>query len=321
MTLSLHNRGLGTGKLTRLHRMLYQYGNRNGTLLLLPYDHGLEHGPRDFAANPESADPHYVLDLAIRARFNGVALQIGQARKCYASFAGRIPLVVKLNGKTEIPSDDAPLSPLNATVEEAVSLGADAVGYTLYVGSSRQADDFTAFRSVRQECERYGIPLIVWAYPRGADIARKGGRDSFYAVDYAARVAAELGADVVKVNWPSPVTSPQVPEEYRVHLSDADRISAIVRSAGSALVLLSGGDLADTAVLLERAGIALRAGAVGLIFGRNVLKRTSGEALEFAEQLRGVLRRSPEGQAGGGVDGQEWSVVGRPDASGVAGDR
>ncbi|NUT49476.1 MAG: fructose-bisphosphate aldolase [Saccharothrix sp.] len=303
MTSSLHDRGLGTGKLVRLHRMLYQHGNRNGTLLLLPYDHGLEHGPRDFAANPESADPHYVLDLAIRAGFNGVALQIGPARKYYGSFAGRIPLVVKLNGKTEIPPDDEPLSPLNATVEEAVSLGADAVGYTLYVGSPRQAEDFSALSTVRQECERYGIPLIVWAYPRGEAIARKGGRDSFYAIDYAARVAAELGADVVKVNWPSAVTSPHVPEEYRVDLSDADRISAIVRSAGRALVLLSGGDLADPAVLLERAGIALRSGAVGLIFGRNVLKRTSGEALAFAERLHEVLRRSPDGLAGGEVAG------------------
>lgn len=289
MPLSLADRGLGLGKLTRLHRMLFQHGARNGTALLLPYDHGLEHGPRDFMANPASADPRYVIDLAVAGNFNGVVLQIGQARKCYGLFAGQIPLVVKLNGKTEIPPDDEPLSPLNATVEEAVAIGADAVGYTLYVGSPRQDEDFAALRTVRQESEKYGMPLIIWAYPRGSAIARVGGRNSFYAVDYAARVAAELGADVVKVNWPSAHRSLQVPEEYHVDLAVADQLAAIVRSAGRALVLLSGGDIAEGDLLLDRAAVALDAGAAGLIFGRNFLKRDRGEALDLAVKLHKVL--------------------------------
>jgi fructose-bisphosphate aldolase, class I len=289
MPLSLADRGLGVGKLTRLHRMLYRYGARDGTALFLPYDHGLEHGPRDFMANPDSADPRYVIDLAVRGGFNGVALQIGPATKCYGAFAGQVPLVVKLNGKTEIPPDDEPLSPLNSSVDEAVALGADAVGYTLYVGSPRQAEDFAALRSVRRESERYGVPLIVWAYPRGSAVTRKGGRDSFYAVDYAARVAAELGADVVKINWPSADRSPDVPKEYDVDLSVAEQLASIVRSAGDALVLFSGGDRADAGTLLDRAQLAMDAGALGLIFGRNFLKRERGEALALAEKLHEVL--------------------------------
>jgi class I fructose-bisphosphate aldolase len=107
--------------------------------------------------------------------------------------------VLKLNGKTEIPPDKAPISPCVATVEDAVHLGADAVGYTLYVGSPLQAEDFAQFRTVREDAERYGMPIIAWSYPRGEAIEAKGGRDSLYAVDYAARVACELGADIVKL--------------------------------------------------------------------------------------------------------------------------
>lgn len=287
----LDGRGIGAGKRTRLHRLL---GHPDGRLLLLPYDHGIEHGPRDFFANPPSADPRYVIELAIEAGMNGVVLQIGPARKCFPEFAGRVPLVVKLNGKTEIPPDDEPLSPLNATVEEALALGADAVGYTLYVGSPRQDEDLSALREVRLECERYGMPLIVWAYPRGSAITRKGGRDSFYAIDYAARVAAEVGADVVKINWPS-ASREGVPREYDIELTDAERLERIVRSAGRTLLLLSGGDRVAADLLLERAALAIEAGAAGLIFGRNFLKREWDEAVGLAAKLHQVMTDSANG--------------------------
>src|SRR5690606_7537430 len=123
--------GLSTGKKARLNRILFQHGLRNGTALFLPYDQGLEHGPRDFFANPEAGDPKYIAKLAQRGGFNGIAIQIGLAEKFYWDYAGEVPLILKLNGKTDIPSDAAALSPLNATVDEAVRLGADAVGYTL----------------------------------------------------------------------------------------------------------------------------------------------------------------------------------------------
>ena len=95
-----------------------------------------------------------------------------------------------------------PSRPRNASVEDAVRLGADAVGYTLYVGSPRQDDDLHQLKGVREDCDRYGMPLVIWAYPRGRDIDKKGGQDSFYAIDYAARMAMEMGADVVKLNFP-----------------------------------------------------------------------------------------------------------------------
>ena len=138
--------GLATGKKARLHRILHEHGLRNGTAIFLPYDQGLEHGPRDFFANPAASDPKYILRLALEGGFNGIAIQIGLAEKFYWDYAGEIPLVLKLNGKTDIPPAIDPLSPVNATVADAVRLGADAVGYTLYVGTPAQERDFEQYR-------------------------------------------------------------------------------------------------------------------------------------------------------------------------------
>lgn len=285
---------LSLGKRTRLHRLLYEYGPANGTLLLLPIDQGLEHGPVDFFPNPPSADPEFQLRLAREGGYSGIVFQIGLAAKYMREYAGKVPLVLKVNGKTAIPPDEEALSPLTASVEDAVRLGADAVGYTLYVGSPRQADDFVQFEEVREEAERYGIPIIVWSYPRGSAIETKGGRDGLFAVDYAARVANELGADVVKLNLPKcPSDRSAMPEEYR-HIEwdpdDNDAVteiaSRVVKSAGRALVLFSGGSKLGDEDLLAKAHACMAAGATGLIFGRNMWQRPWDEALAMTRRIK-----------------------------------
>jgi class I fructose-bisphosphate aldolase len=283
--------GLSTGKKARLHRILHGHGLRNGTAIFLPYDQGLEHGPRDFFANPAASDPSYILKLALEGGFNGIAIQIGLAEKFYWDYAGEIPLVLKLNGKTDIPASADPLSPINATVADAVRLGADAVGYTLYVGSPGQERDFEQYRQVRDDAQRLGMPLIVWAYPRGEAIDAKGGKDSFYAVDYAARTASELGADVVKVNFPHPEKQNGAAEAYRHEFSPQVAIDAVVRSANRTLLLVSGGERAGDEAMLEKARQSMEAGATGLIFGRNVWQREHGESLRFAAQLRDIMAK------------------------------
>jgi fructose-bisphosphate aldolase, class I len=285
--------GLSTGKKARLHRILYQHGLGNGAAIFLPYDQGLEHGPRDFFANPQASDPKYVLRLALEGGFNGIAIQIGLAEKFYWEYAGQIPLVLKLNGKTDIASGIDPLSPLNGTVRDAVRLGADAVGYTLYVGSPAQERDFGQYLQVREEAMRLGMPLIVWSYPRGPAIDAKGGKDSFYAVDYAARTASELGADIVKVNFPDPDKQSGVPDQYEGGFSAQQAIEAVVRSANRTLLLVSGGERAGDAVMLEKARQSMEAGATGLIFGRNVWQREHDESLRFASQLKEILAKYP----------------------------
>jgi class I fructose-bisphosphate aldolase len=289
----LSDLGLNTGKKARLHRILNQNGLRNGTAMFLPYDQGLEHGPRDFFANPNASDPRYIIKLAIEGGFNGIAIQIGLAEKFYWEYAGEIPLILKLNGKTDFPSDAEALSPLHASVEDALRLGADAVGYTLYVGTPAQDIDFAQFRQVREDAHRFGMPLIVWSYPRGAAVDAKGGTDSFYAVDYAARVASELGADIVKVNFPHPEKRTNVQTEYAKEFSTQDAIDHVVRSANKTLVLISGGSKSSDDVMLGRAREAMEAGATGFIFGRNVWQREHDESLRFAIRLREILASYP----------------------------
>jgi class I fructose-bisphosphate aldolase len=284
---------LSTGKRTRLQRLLYKYGPANGTLLFLPIDQGLEHGPRDFFVNPPAKDPEFELRIAKEGNFSGIVFQIGIAEKYMQRYAGTVPLVLKLNGKTEIPSDKAPISPCIAMVEDAVRLGADAVGYTLYVGSPRQDEDFKQFSKVREDADRYGMPVIVWSYPRGEAIEAKGGRDSLYAVDYAARVASELGADVVKVNMPkiNPEKDAAAPKPYNtLHLSREEATRMVVESAGRALVLFSGGEMESDEDLLEKARIAMDAGATGLIFGRNVWQRSHDEALAMSRRFHELMK-------------------------------
>lgn len=297
------------GKRTRLHRLMYDYGPGSGTLLLLPIDHGLEHGPVDFFANPAAADPGYQLRLASEGAYSGIVFHYGLAHKYMRAYAGAVPLILKLNGKTNIPSDAEAFSPQEAMVEDAVRLGADAVGYTLYVGSPSQDSDFIQLGAVRAECERYGMPLIIWSYPRGCAIEEKGGRDSIYAVDYAARVATELGADVVKLNVPKfrDPANENSPKAYRslyhewqeMDENEAYRkaVEKVVRSTGRTLALFSGGSRVSDEDLLRKARICMEAGASGFLFGRNMWQRPFDDGLRITGEIKRIMLEAVTAEA------------------------
>ncbi len=284
---------LSIGKRTRLHRLMYEHGPGNGTLMMLPIDQGLEHGPVDFFDNPDSIDTDWIYRLAVEGNFSGIALHVGLAEKYQKQYAGRVPLLLKINGKTNIPSDDDAFSPLTSSVEDAVRLGADAVGYTLYVGSPAQDVDIAQANDVRRECERYGMPLVIWAYPRGAAIKAKGGIDSLYAVDYAARVACEIGCDIVKLNepkWESEKAS-VLPKPYNtLEYTDVEGLRKVVKSAGRTLVLVSGGSKMGDDATIQKARAAMEAGCVGLIFGRNMWQRKWDSALEMSSRMHDVMK-------------------------------
>lgn len=289
---ALSSLSLSHGKRARLWRLLYGHGPGNGTLMVLPLDQGLEHGPADFFKNPAALDTSFQFRLAEEGRYSAIALGIGLAEKYMGAHAGRIPLILKLNGKTNIPDDAEAVSPTFASVLDAVRLGADAVGYTVYVGSPRQDVEIREYGKVRQECERFGMPLVVWAYPRGREVEAKGGKGSLYAQDYAARVAEELGADVVKLHEPlaDPGTSP---EPYRSLREDApSRLRRVVRSAGRVMVLFSGGEKQDDdAAVLRKVRLYMECGATGVMFGRNMWLRDYAAALALTRRVHGILRR------------------------------
>jgi len=286
---------ISTGKKVRLHRLFYRFGPGRGKTLLLPLDHGVEHGPSDFFDNPDSVDPDYIFKLAVKGKYSGIVLHVGVAEKYFGPYVGRVPLVLKINGKTNIPSDAEAFSALDASVEDAVRLGADAVGYTLYVGSPSQDLDFIQCAEVRRECERLGMPLIIWSYPRGEAIEKKGGRDSLYAVDYAARLSCEMGADVVKLNEPE-VDNPKKSDEPKQYsgldISLEEAVGKVVRSAGKTLVLFSGGSKISDEDLLAKAELCMNAGAAGLIFGRNMWQRLWDDALEITSKVQDLMKKA-----------------------------
>jgi len=285
---------LSHGKRTRLWRLLYGSGPRNGSLLVLPLDQGLEHGPTDFFPHPPAVDPAYQFALAEAGGFSAIALGIGLAEKYMTEYCGRVPLILKLNGKTNIPSDADATSPLFAAVEDAVRLGADAVGYTMYVGSPRQHDEFRQFEQVRRDCERYGMPLVLWSYPRGSAINGKGGTNTLYAQDYAARVALELGADIVKLHEPNDNVA-NVPAPYdQLHEDAAARCARVVRSAGRTMVLFSGGEKNDDdAAVLRKVEFYMQSGANGVMFGRNMWLRPFEQAVALTRAVHEIMAKYP----------------------------
>ncbi|WP_394849240.1 hypothetical protein LZC95_17550 [Pendulispora brunnea] len=287
----LENLSLSLGKRVRLHRLLYASGPKNGNLLVLPLDQGLEHGPADFFPNPAALNTDYPFRLAVEGNYSAIALGIGLAEKYMEQYAGTIPLILKLNGKTNIADDAEAVSPMFANVEDAVRLGADAVGYTLYIGSPRQDHEILQFQRVRQDCARFGMPIVMWAYPRGRAIDAKGGKGTLYAQDYAARVAEELGADIVKLHEPE-ADNERSPEPYRSLREDtAERLRRVVRSAGKTMVLFSGGEKNDDDdAVVNKVKLYMESGATGVMFGRNMWLRPYDRALGLTQRVQTMMK-------------------------------
>ena len=219
-----------------------------GNALYLAYDHGLEHGPTDF--NIDNVDPEYVLDIAVKGRYNGLILQKGIAEKYFEHYRQKVPLIVKLNGKTRITHND-PYSPITCSVKRAVELGAEAVGFTVYDGSPVESRIFSDFRKVQEEAHDYGLPVIAWMYPRGKFVKED---TSIETLAYAARVGLELGADILKMKFNSDI------EGYRW----------VIKSAGNVPVVCAGQSKVDDHELLTSAHNMIQAGAKGMAIGRNV---------------------------------------------------
>lgn len=289
-----------SGELARMSQML----RANGKSIILPYDQFIEHDNRHRDPNELAADPDYICQLAIEGGFNGVAVHYGVAKRYWTKVAGYLPLVVKINGKTSFPPQDSPLSVYTSCVEDSVRLGAAAIGYTMYYGSPRQDEDLPQLASVRKICDRYGMPLIVWAYPRGSAVEAKGGKECSYAIESATRMAMEMGATVVKANLPVPANAgfadvKDVPPYYKKVEQELmalgedeqrlERAKRVVEAAQGTPVLFSGGVETGDDDVYKNAKACADAGCFGYIYGRNIWKREKSAALEMTKKLQGLL--------------------------------
>lgn len=225
-----------------LHKIL-----RKDKSLLLAYDQGMEHGPRDL--NSKTVDPKYIFDIALEGLYDGIITQNGIAEKYYGRYYKDIPLIVKLNGKTAL-TNIAPISRQLCSVDRAVQIGAVAVGYTIFTGSPNEPEIFTEFSKIVENAHDYGLPVIAWMYPRGPGIDEKNND----ILAYSARVGLELGADMLKIKYNDN------PEGFKW----------VVKCAGAAKVLVAGGDKVDEQHFLQKSEEIMKTGVTGMAVGRNV---------------------------------------------------
>jgi class I fructose-bisphosphate aldolase len=240
---------------------------RDGKVLILAYDHGLEHGPVDFESVPESADPERVFEVATHDAVTTLAVQKGVAEAYYPSYDDEVNLLAKLNGTSNLWMGE-PDSAVNCSVEYAAEeLDADALGFTLYGGSNHEIEMAEEFREAQEAAREYDLPMVMWAYPRGQGLKNDTKPDT---IAYAARQALELGADVAKVKYPGSKAA----------------MEQAVRMAGPTEVVMSGGSKTSDRDFLESVKAVIDAGGAGLAVGRNVFQRENPRhILDALEQV------------------------------------
>ena len=269
-----------------------------GKLVILPVDQGFEHGPaRSFAKNFHAYDPHYHFKLAIDAGLSAFAAPLGMIEAGADTFAGQIPLIMKINSSNSLSNEKiAPSQALTGSVSEAIRLGCSAIGFTIYPGSEMALDMISDIQEISLEAKNAGLAVVVWSYPRGGKISKEG-ETAIDIVAYAAHMAALVGAHIIKVKPPTSFIeqdeAKKIYEKEKIPIASLnDRIKHVVDSCfnGKRLVVFSGGSSKDKDSLLEEIRQLYIGGASGSIIGRNSFQRPYGEALDLLNQIIGVYR-------------------------------
>ena len=269
-----------------------------GKLVILPVDQGFEHGPaRSFAKNINAYDPHYHFKLAINAGLSAFAAPLGMLEAGADTFAGQIPLIMKVNSSNSLSKNKAaPSQAITGSVREAVRLGCSAVGFTIYPGSEMALDMISDAQELALEAKDAGLAVVVWSYPRGGQIS-KDGETAIDIVSYAAHMAALVGAHIIKVKPPTSYIeedeAKKVYEKEKIPISSLnERIKHVVQSCfnGRRIVVFSGGSSKDTDSLLREIKELYLGGASGSIIGRNSFQRPYSEALNLLNQIIEIYR-------------------------------
>jgi class I fructose-bisphosphate aldolase len=263
-----------------------------GKLVILPVDQGFEHGPaRSFAPNPPGYNPHYHFQLAVDAGCNAYAAPLGFLEAGAAEFAGRIPLILKLNNHDVLHDDKDPLPSVTGSVNEALRLGCSAVGFTIYPGSAHCNAMYEQLRAIAEEAKASGLAVVVWSYPRGSALSKEG-ETAMDVVAYAAQIAAQLGAHIIKVKLPTAhleqAAAKKVYETAQIPIKTlAERVKHVVQSAfdGRRIVIFSGGAKSEDQNVFEEARAIRDGGGFGSIIGRNSFQRPKAEAVKFLQTI------------------------------------
>jgi class I fructose-bisphosphate aldolase len=264
-----------------------------GRIVILPIDQGVEHGPaRSFAMNKPAFDPLYFYQMAIDAGLNALAAPLGLLETGASTYAGRIPLILKLNSANGLyPSSQFKDQAVTASVKDAVRLGCSAIGLTLYPGSEKSFDMIEEARELIREAKDAGLASVVWAYPRGGDL-NKIGESALDVAAYSAQITAQIGAHILKLKLPSSdFFDPEMKKLYDkngiAYATVADRVRHIMDSAlgGRRIVIFSGGPQKTDAEVFDDARGIREGGGYGSIIGRNCFQRPHDKAMELLDKM------------------------------------
>ena len=285
------------GTRTQIYRLLNS-GALAGTgkLVILPVDQGFEHGPiRSFASNPPAHDPLYHFQLAIDAGCNAYAAPLGFLEAGAADYAGQIPLILKLNNSDSL-SKVAPCSALTGSVDDALRLGCVGIGFTIYPASDLRNTMYEELRELTLEAKAKGLAVIVWSYPRGAGIS-KDGETAIDVAAYAAHIACQLGAHIVKIKPPTAhIEQPEAKKEIekaKIPIGTlAERVRYCIQAsfAGRRIVIFSGGAAKGNDEVLEEIRQLNQGGAFGSIVGRNAFQRSHADGVGLLKQIIGIYK-------------------------------
>jgi class I fructose-bisphosphate aldolase len=264
-----------------------------GRFVILPVDQGFEHGPaRSFAANPAGYNPNYHFELALAAGCNAYAAPLGFIEAAAARHAGEIPLILKVNNHDVLHDEKDPISAQTSSVRDALRLGCVAVGFTIYPGSAMAREMYQQLRVLAEEAKSHGLAVVVWSYPRGSALSKEG-ETAIDVVAYAAHIAAELGAHIIKVKLPSEhIEQAEAQKAYNkaaIPISSLpDRVRHVVQSTfdGRRIVIFSGGAKKDDDEAIYEEARAIRdGGGFGSIIGRNSFQRPREHAVRFLQKI------------------------------------
>lgn len=292
--------GENPGVLGNLRRIL-NHGRLGGTgkLVILPVDQGFEHGPaRTFAPNSPGYDPAYHAQLAVDAGCNAYAAPIGFIESIAARYAGELPLILKVNNSDSLGGPKDPCSALTSGVKDALRLGCSAIGFTIYPGSDHRNLMYQQIRDYISEARDAGLPTVLWSYPRGSTLSKEG-ETAIDVVAYAAQIACQLGAHVVKVKPPTAHieqdAARKVYEKEGIPVGTlSERIEHIVQSCfnGKRIVIFSGGAAKGKDEVLEEIRGIAKGGGFGSIVGRNAFQREHGESIELLHAIMDIHKNA-----------------------------
>ncbi|MBM3309830.1 MAG: fructose-bisphosphate aldolase [Candidatus Altiarchaeales archaeon] len=249
------------GKRVRLERII---DRKSEHTVIVPMDHGVTVGPiLGLEDLPKAVD-----DVA-KGGADAVLMHKGMVQYGHRGYGSDIGLIIHLSGGTSL-GPDPNNKVLVCTVKEVVRLGADAVSIHINVGAENESQMLRDLGLVVKECNEYGMPLLAMMYPRGKDI--KSEHDAKY-VKHAARVGAELGADIIKT----------------VYTGDKKSFREVVEGCPAPIVIAGGPKIDSEASLLKMIEDAMECGAGGVSIGRNVFQ--SDDRTELTRKICDIVHR------------------------------